>query len=125
MVWDDEPGNGRLQARYDILDDLVRSTSEGMLGMTLGCARCHDHKGDDISAVDYYSFMAFFEGLTDQSSGGTQVSIMNEEEERAFEARRAAHEESIRDHDRRIDEDPECLAEEGVTPTDDLGRSGP
>ena len=124
--WDDEPAQGRVQARYDVLDDIVRTTSEAFLASTLGCARCHDHKGDPIDQTDYYSFMAFFEGLTDQSSGGTQVSIMNEEEERAFEARRAAHEESIRDHDRRIDEAQRELAalldsqDYGTTPLTDL-----
>lgn len=86
MVWDDEPGNGRLQARYDILDDLVRSTSEGMLGMTLGCARCHDHKGDDISAVDYYSFMAFFEGMEDIRGGGNMVDVSTPQERAELEA---------------------------------------
>ncbi len=63
MQWDDEPSD-RLQYRYDVLDDNVRITSEGFLGMTLGCARCHDHKGDPISQKDYYSFMAFFHGVT-------------------------------------------------------------
>jgi Protein of unknown function (DUF1549)/Protein of unknown function (DUF1553)/Planctomycete cytochrome C len=82
MVWDDEPGNGRLQARYDVLDDLVRTTAEGFLGMTLGCARCHDHKGDDISQGDYYSFMAFFEGLEDLRVEGTLVNISATKESR-------------------------------------------
>ncbi|MDA1264933.1 MAG: DUF1553 domain-containing protein [Planctomycetota bacterium] len=91
MVWDDEPGNGRLQARYDILDDLVRSTSEGMLGMTLGCARCHDHKGDDLSAVDYYSFMAFFEGLEDIRASGNLVDVSTPEEQRELEAAVSAY----------------------------------
>ncbi len=102
--WDDEPAQGRVQARYDVLDDIVRATSEAFLATTLGCARCHDHKGDPVDQTDYYSFMAFFEGLTDQSSGGSQVSILTPEEQAAFERRREAHEEAIRDHDRRIDE---------------------
>ena len=63
MQWDDEPAD-RPQHVYDVLDDNVRVTSEGILGMTLGCARCHDHKGDPISQKDYYSFMAFFHGVT-------------------------------------------------------------
>lgn len=63
MQWDDEPAD-REQHVYDVLDDNVRVTSEAMLGMTLGCARCHDHKGDPVSQKDYYSFMAFFKGVT-------------------------------------------------------------
>ncbi|MFP6874325.1 MAG: PSD1 and planctomycete cytochrome C domain-containing protein [Verrucomicrobiales bacterium] len=69
MQWDDEPAD-RLQHRYDVLDDIVRSAAEGFLGMTIGCARCHDHKGDPIPQTDYYSFMAFFNGVTNHSKGG-------------------------------------------------------
>ncbi|MCP4846344.1 MAG: DUF1553 domain-containing protein [Verrucomicrobiaceae bacterium] len=69
MQWDDEPAD-RLQHRYDVLDDVMRSAAEGFLGMTIGCARCHDHKGDPIPQTDYYSFMAFFNGVTNHSKGG-------------------------------------------------------
>jgi len=60
--FDDEPADRKLRD-YDILDDIVRVTTEGMLGMTVGCARCHDHKGDPIPQDDYYRFMAFFRGV--------------------------------------------------------------
>ncbi len=69
MQWDDEPAD-RLQHRYDVLDDILRSATEGFLGMTVGCARCHDHKKDPIPQTDYYSFMAFFNGVTNHSKGG-------------------------------------------------------
>lgn len=69
MQWDDEPAD-RLQHRYDVLDDVLRSATEGFLGMTIGCARCHDHKGDPIPQTDYYSFMAFFNGVTNHAKGG-------------------------------------------------------
>ncbi|MCB9882355.1 MAG: DUF1553 domain-containing protein [Planctomycetes bacterium] len=85
MIWDDEPGAGRLQAKYDTLDDLVRTTTEGFLGMTLGCARCHEHKGDPIPQADYYRFMAFFHGLTDMSTNGILRDVMSADEERAYE----------------------------------------
>jgi hypothetical protein len=64
MQFDDEPAD-RLQAKYDILADIVQVTGEAFLGMSLGCARCHDHKKDPISQKDYYSFMAFFHGMND------------------------------------------------------------
>ena len=63
MQWDDGPAD-RKQHYYDVLDDNLRTTTEAMLGMTMGCARCHDHKGDPISQEDYYSFMSFFRGIT-------------------------------------------------------------
>ena len=66
MQWDDEPAD-RLQHVYDVLDDNVRTTSEGFMAMTLGCARCHEHKADPILQEDYYRFMAFFHGVTQMS----------------------------------------------------------
>jgi mono/diheme cytochrome c family protein len=91
MQWDDEPPQGRLQARYDVLDDLVRTTSEGLLGTTLGCARCHDHKGDALTQVDYYSFMSFFHGVSDYRTEGTLVEVFTPEERAAHERALAAH----------------------------------
>ena len=73
-LWDDEPAD-RLQARYDNLDDIVRTASEGFLGITLGCARCHDHKADPLSQRDYYSFMAFFNNLTPMGKGNVFRSL--------------------------------------------------
>jgi hypothetical protein len=60
--WDDEPADPKL-ARYEELDDIVRTTSEVMFGLTVGCARCHDHKIDPIPATDYYGMLAFFENI--------------------------------------------------------------
>lgn len=52
------------QLRYEWLVDSVDVTGEAFLGLTLGCARCHDHKFDPISQRDYHELMAFFEGST-------------------------------------------------------------
>jgi len=46
--------------RYDQLDDMVSTTGVAFLGLTVGCARCHDHKFDPIGAKDYYRFAASF-----------------------------------------------------------------
>lgn len=50
------------QLRYEWLVDAVDVTGEAFLGLTLSCARCHDHKFDPISQADYHQLMAFFEG---------------------------------------------------------------
>ena len=47
-------------ARYDELDDMSATTGVAFLGLSIGCARCHDHKFDPISAEDYYRFTSSF-----------------------------------------------------------------
>jgi mono/diheme cytochrome c family protein len=47
-------------ARYDELDDMANTTGTAMLGLTIGCARCHDHKFDPIPTRDYYRFINTF-----------------------------------------------------------------
>jgi len=44
--------------RYDQLDDMVATLGSSVLGMTIGCARCHDHKYDPIGHRDYYAMIA-------------------------------------------------------------------
>ncbi|MDB5332224.1 MAG: hypothetical protein JWP03_3375 [Phycisphaerales bacterium] len=46
--------------RYNQLDDMVSTVGTAMLGLTVGCARCHDHKFDPIPTADYYRMAATF-----------------------------------------------------------------
>jgi hypothetical protein len=64
-IWDDEPADRPL-ARYDGLDGVVSTTGQVFLGMTINCARCHDHKVDPIPQADYYRLLACFKDVTDQ-----------------------------------------------------------
>ena len=70
--WDDEPADPATD-RYDQLDDLVRTTSEVFLGLTIGCARCHNHKFEPLTAADYYSMVSIFEPLTRPRRGRTEL----------------------------------------------------
>ena len=72
-------------ARYDELDDMVMTTGVSFLGLSVGCARCHDHKFDPIPSRDYYRLTATFSTairaevdleLTEQNSGGQLVKVM-------------------------------------------------
>jgi hypothetical protein len=47
-----------LRNRYNVLDDTLSTFGQAMLGLTIGCARCHDHKYDAISAREYYRLLS-------------------------------------------------------------------
>ena len=52
----------RIRTRFNELDDMIATTGSAMLGLTLGCARCHDHKYDPVPRRDYYRMLCAFNG---------------------------------------------------------------
>ena len=52
--------DAKAQAMSETLDDRVDTLSRGILGLTVSCARCHDHKFDPIPQLDYYSLAGVF-----------------------------------------------------------------
>jgi mono/diheme cytochrome c family protein len=61
--------------RYDELDDMLRTTGTAMLGLTIGCARCHDHKFDPIPTKDYYRILSTF-----TTTVRTEIDLKTDEE---------------------------------------------
>jgi hypothetical protein len=100
-IWDDEPTD-REQARYDGLDDILATTGQALLGLTVDCARCHDHKIDPMPQADYYRLLAFFQNINHFRNGGLtderpifadqQATLAYEERVRDLENRRHATE---------------------------------
>jgi hypothetical protein len=72
-IWDDEPADA-LQATYDEYDDLVSTTSQAFMALTINCARCHDHKIDPIPQKDYYKMVAFLRDVNRYGTRGDQKS---------------------------------------------------
>ncbi|MBM3726062.1 MAG: DUF1553 domain-containing protein [Acidobacteria bacterium] len=72
--WDDEPADF-LTDRFDQLDDIVSTTAQAFLGLTLGCARCHNHKFEPLLAKDYYAMVAVFNGLERTQRGRTELDV--------------------------------------------------
>jgi hypothetical protein len=58
-TWNDEP-NDPQEYKYERLEDMVHATSSAFLGMTVKCARCHDHKFDPVRQADYYRMASAF-----------------------------------------------------------------
>jgi len=81
----DDVGNQDIVAQKNIraatLDDPITATSGAFLGLTINCARCHNHKFDPIPTEDYYRLRAAFEGITH----GRRV-VATKEQREAFAA---------------------------------------
>ena len=69
------------QARADRMDEIMQTVGASMLGVTVSCARCHNHKFDPISIQDYYSLTAVFQGV---EFGGRMPELSKEHPRRKF-----------------------------------------
>jgi hypothetical protein len=93
--WTDETNAaGLLTRRQETLDDITNTTGAAYLGLTFGCARCHDHKYDPILHKDYYRLQAFF---ANTSFGDGPLPVKDQEMRRAYDAQKAVWEEKTKD----------------------------
>ncbi len=73
MLAEDDP----MKMRMDIVDEQIDTIGQAFLGLTVGCARCHDHKFDPITAADYYGLAGFFYS-TKSMKNYSVVAVWNE-----------------------------------------------
>jgi hypothetical protein len=86
--WIDETNAPDLfERRHQTLDDMTTVTGVAFLGMTFGCARCHDHKFDPILTKDYYRLQAFF---ANTAFGDGPLPLADPEAKRKYDEQYAA-----------------------------------
>jgi hypothetical protein len=73
--WDDEPADPMVD-RYDQLDDVLGTTAAAFLGLSIRCARCHDHKYEPFTQRDYARLLAVFEPLKRPQDGRSDLDRM-------------------------------------------------
>jgi mono/diheme cytochrome c family protein len=74
--------------RADELHDIVSTTGSALIGLTIGCARCHDHKFDPVPQTDYYRLKAVFEGVNHGERSLESPSEVAQRQRRLAEAER-------------------------------------
>ena len=79
----------RERSRYEQLDDIVQTLGTSLLGLTVGCARCHSHKYDPLPQSDYYRFVSCFKEV---GFGDTSLSLSPE----SFQAAKAKYEAALK-----------------------------
>ena len=67
----------REQFRMDVVDDQIDTTSRAVLGLTVACARCHDHKFDPIPTKDYYALAGIFRSTSTHFGTGGGAAAKN------------------------------------------------
>jgi len=110
--WDDEPADPKVD-RYDQLDDVVGTTVTTFMGLTLRCARCHDHKFEPFSQMDYGRVTAIFEPLVRPQSGRTDLDRMvgTPEEIQTYQAAMSQCDSQVAERSGRIAERKQTVAE--------------
>ena len=97
--WDDEPADFA-EDRFDQLDDILNATAQTFLGITLACARCHDHKFEAYTQRDYYQMIAIFDPLKRPQNGRSDID--SPAGSSAELAKLADRDQRIAQHDQRI-----------------------
>ncbi len=99
------------EVRQNYLNEVANATSSVFIGLTMGCARCHDHKYDPIPTKDYYRFQAFFNAIQveDRQSGIQRPEVPYKDEAFAQKAKS-----KIKEYEERIENGAEKCALEDL-----------
>ena len=89
---DESNATNLLQRRQEILNDITDTVGSSLLGLTIGCARCHNHKYDPIPQKDYYRLQAFFAAVRLQ----TDVPYLTPAQQESYQAQLRTWEEQTR-----------------------------
>jgi hypothetical protein len=93
-LWPDESNLANpIIMRQEILNDITDTVGAVFMGMTYGCAKCHDHKFDPILQKDYYKLQAFFAGSTNVD----KANLLTGEQEAAYDQQYAEWDAKTRD----------------------------
>jgi hypothetical protein len=90
-------GRRFLNVQEDIIDDRIDVVCRGLLGLTVGCARCHDHKYDPIPTEDYYSLYGVFAASVEPADLPEIPADVPEELMRDFRDQLAAKQKAVDD----------------------------
>jgi hypothetical protein len=82
-----------VQRKYQITTDITDTIGEVVLGQTVGCARCHDHKFDKISEKEYFQLQAFFANFSENKEIDADIGP----QEKAYRQAQAKYDEATKD----------------------------
>ena len=93
-------GRRFLNNPHDIIDDRIDVVTRGMMGLTVSCARCHDHKYDPIPAADYYSLYGVFAGSHEPKDKPFISDSIDPIQRASFEKERKRREDSLKNYEK-------------------------
>ena len=75
-------GRRFINNKHDIIDDRIDVVARGLMGLTVTCARCHDHKYDPISMADYYGLYGVFDSSREPGDAAAPLLLVDEQQPR-------------------------------------------